>query len=291
MTNIGIVILNYLAYDVTLKCVEYFKKQTVDNINVKIVVVDNSSPNASFDILKDKLSNYEGVKVVKTPKNLGFANGNNFGYKELCKDMEPDFVIASNSDAYVKNDGLYDWIIKNWRKYHFGVLGPSVYSVHGKFYQSPMENEERDRNKIFKTEIVISKNIAVHYIKSKFANSESKVSNLTAKWENPFYNEVHFDKTLHGAFQIFSKLYLNKFNNLYDENTFMYMEEHILRIRCELLQLPMVYSPDYKIYHLQAVSTNSVSGNPYKKLVFREKNTLKSLRVYSKYCKLLERKV
>ena len=49
--NIGIVVLNYLSYNVTIKCVNYLKKQIENKFVVKIIVVDNDSKNESFKIL------------------------------------------------------------------------------------------------------------------------------------------------------------------------------------------------------------------------------------------------
>ena len=106
MVNVGIVILNYVSYDVTINCVEWFKKQNSTNVKTKIIIVDNDSPNNSFNILKEKFQEEKDVKVVKTDHNLGFANGNNYGYKKLLEFMSPDFVIVSNSDAYVEKPGL-----------------------------------------------------------------------------------------------------------------------------------------------------------------------------------------
>ena len=47
------------------------------------------------------------------------------------------------------------------------------------------------------------------------------------------------DVQLHGAFLIFSENYINTFNGLYNK-TFLYMEEDILRLRCEYYNLLMI---------------------------------------------------
>lgn len=289
MINIGVVILNYLSYDVTIKCVEYFQKQSKNNVNVKIVVVDNASPNNSFNVLYDKFKSNKDIKVVKTPQNLGFARGNNFGYKELCKIMNPDFVVISNSDAYVKDDGLYNWIIDCYEKYNFSVLGPSVYSVYGQFYQSPSEPMTRSKIKIrehqFRLILSIIKSSILMRVKVNKENNYWRI-----KSNNPYSKKRTQDKTLHGAFQIFSKNYFMEYTEPYDGRTFLYVEEDILRIRCDLKGLVMLYSPDYKVYHLQAMSSNRVTSSFYKKQIIRNKNTLYSLNIYLKYCKLLETK-
>lgn len=281
MINIGIVILNYVSYDVTLNCVKYFQNQPqTRNINTKIIIVDNDSPNESFNILKKTYSEDKNIEVVKTKQNVGFANGNNYGYKVLTKYMNPDFVIMSNSDAYVKKPGLYEWIQKEYSIYNYGILGPAIFSVNGNFYQSPINNFSKDIKQINSYKKRLQVGIVKSYIKKILNLSiEQKID----KWENPYFKEYHTDKTLHGAFQVFSKRYFNYYDLPYDSNTFLYMEEYILRLRCEKYSLPMVYSPSYKVDHLQAVSTNKITKTNASRMLFKRKNMLKSLEAYTKF--------
>ena len=250
--NIGIVVLNYLSYNVTIKCVNYLKKQIENKFVVKIIVVDNDSKNESFKILNDYFKNDQEVVVVKTPYNLGFAKGNNFGYKTLLKYMDPDFVIFSNSDAYAKQPKLFDWIVREYDESKFDVLGPSIYSVRGNFYQSPLENGTLSIKKLKKEKYELWKSIINLTIKKHLRLNISKGSKIT-KWHNNYYNRKCYDKTLHGAFQIFSKNYFKFYKEPYDPRTFLYREEYILKLRCLINNLKMEYSPDYTIQHLQAV--------------------------------------
>ena len=52
---IGIVILNYLTYNETIKCVDSIKKTGYRD--KKIVIVDNASQNDSFKFLYDTYKN------------------------------------------------------------------------------------------------------------------------------------------------------------------------------------------------------------------------------------------
>lgn len=283
MTNIGVVILNYISYEVTIECVEYFKKQFNKNYNCKLIVVDNDSPNNSFEILNKRFKDEESIVVIKSKKNLGFAKGNNLGYRVLLKYMKiPDFVIASNSDAFVKDCGLFDWIVDSYKKYKFGVLGPAIYSVRGSFYQSPLDNMPTDLHGLKKYRQNLRLILCKAYIR-RLLHLYPKTN--VEIWDNKYSSDVHFDKTLHGAFQIFSREYLKIFGDLYDSRTFMYMEENILRCRCEINNLPMVYSPAYTVYHLQAVSTSKATNDTLKRRCFKFKNMLKSLKVYTEYVK------
>ena len=277
MYTIGVVILNYIAYQTTIETMNSFLKQDKDGFDIKYVIVDNASPNNSYDELKIKYEDYSNIFVIKTEKNLGFAKGNNYGYKELTKHFTPDFVIVSNDDIVLPEDKLFSWISKTFEKYHYAVIGPDVYSVNGKFHQSPLRNKTRDLNKLKKEK----KSLFISIIKS-YVKHMIRYSTYTGipKWSNDLYHSFSEELTLHGSFQIFSKKYFEAYELPYDSSTFLYMEEDILKLRCDKKNLKMVYDPSYHINHLQAVSTNMINSNASKKELFRYKNLLKSLNVY-----------
>ena len=73
------VILHYMALEETVVCVE----SILHNVEgeKRIVVVDNASPNGSVKQLRERYEDEPLVDVIETGKNLGFARGNNFGYR------------------------------------------------------------------------------------------------------------------------------------------------------------------------------------------------------------------
>ncbi len=281
MYNIGVIILNYLAYQATMDTIASFKKQKTKGMNVKYVIVDNCSNNNSYLELKKKYKNCEDIIVVKADKNLGFANGNNLGYKTLLKFMNPDFVIISNDDILIENNSLFTWLIECFDKYHYAVLGPDIYSINGKFHQSPVIPNDTNVLKCYKQ--------LIRYKMSKIKGQIRKLLNQPSpyvgypSWDNRYYKEFHNDMALHGSFQIFSKLYFDVYSEPYDPSTFLYMEEDILFLRCKMSVgggLKMVYDPSFQIKHLQAVSTNMINSTNYDKEIFRKTQLIKSMNIY-----------
>lgn len=277
MINIGIIILNYLAYKTTIETLISFIKQDMEGLNVKYIVVDNCSNNKSFEKLVLFSKNYSNVYVYKTEKNLGFAKGNNFGYQKLLELMKPDYTIISNDDILLPQQGLYNWISNCYKKYRFAVLGPDIYSINGGFHQSPSKNKTTDLNELNKEKKSLKKSIIHCYINKILKKS---TYNGIPVWENNLYKDFSESLTLHGSFQIFSKEYFKYYKNPYDDSTFLYMEEDILKLRCDKFNLKMIYEPSYQVEHLQAVSTNMVNNTMYQKELFRYKNLLNSLNVY-----------
>lgn len=275
--NIGVIVLNYLAYNETDNVVNQFLDLPKDDVNLKIVIVDNNSNNESYQFLSNKFNNNNLVSVYKTNKNLGFANGNNYGYCQLKKIFNPDYVIFSNSDIVLKSDELFHWIISSDKKYNFGVLGPSVYSLRYKVHQNPCNNWSEN---LYYNYLLLSR-MKLQLLKMKlnqiipiFKKNKPKSMPIDAT----DYQLVTFKKTLHGSFLVMSKKYLNHFSTPFDKGTFLYMEEAIIRIRCERSNLSMVYDPTYEVNHLQAVSTQKVIDSPVKRKIIRLNHEINSLK-------------
>ena len=89
--KIGVVILNYCSFKDTIKLVVDLQKQTA-LLFMEIVIVDNDSPNDSFDKLQILNKKYNNVKIIKTEKNIGYAKGNNFGLRYLEKLLNIEYI-------------------------------------------------------------------------------------------------------------------------------------------------------------------------------------------------------
>lgn len=100
---IGVVILNYNTYQDTAKLVEALQRQTIAP-KLQIVVVDNASPNGSYEHLKPLEKQFTGVYVLQTGENLGYARGNNFGLKYLEENIRPEYVAILNNDVILPDD-------------------------------------------------------------------------------------------------------------------------------------------------------------------------------------------
>ena len=89
-------------------------RQTLEPIaggNVEVIVVDNASTDHSVEIA----ASYDGVKVVRSPGNLGFGRGSNLAAShatcELLLLLNPDCVampdaIATMATRLLENPGL-----------------------------------------------------------------------------------------------------------------------------------------------------------------------------------------
>lgn len=103
MTNdicLSIIIINYNNYVLTKKCIESVL-DTVKSINYEIIVVDNDSPNDSYEQLSKSYENASNIKVIKNNKNIGFGGANNLGVNiskgEYVLLLNPDIIVIYNA--------------------------------------------------------------------------------------------------------------------------------------------------------------------------------------------------
>lgn len=94
-------ILNYNTYQDTILVIDELNCGTVN-----FLVVDNCSPNGSYERLLEKYKDISNVEIIKTSDNIGFAKGNNFGLEYLAKYL-PDYVCIINNDVHFDAKQVY----------------------------------------------------------------------------------------------------------------------------------------------------------------------------------------
>lgn len=106
MNEIGVVILNYMKYELTKRCVDaLLALQTT----IPIVVVDNNSPNESYKKLSQYFEALICVDVVENKINSGYAAGNNVGIRYLFEHYDNiRYVCIMNPDVQVTYQGLFE---------------------------------------------------------------------------------------------------------------------------------------------------------------------------------------
>lgn len=99
--SVAIILLNYNSYDYTEACVNSLKASQYKKY--KIVIVDNCSTDDSIQKLR-KLES-ELIHIIISPKNGGFAFGNNIGI-EYAINEGFDYFLLLNNDTIVEKDFL-----------------------------------------------------------------------------------------------------------------------------------------------------------------------------------------
>lgn len=93
--RLGVVILNYKSYNVTLNCLAQMEKlELIDDI----VVVDNNSPNESYQKLQAAQPGHRW-QLLQSGENRGYSAGNNIGIRYLMKHTDDDIIGIVNPDV------------------------------------------------------------------------------------------------------------------------------------------------------------------------------------------------
>ncbi|WP_306598022.1 glycosyltransferase family 2 protein [Geothrix sp. 21YS21S-2] len=98
--KVGIVVLNYKNYPMTIRCLDSLK--ALAHANWEAVVVDNASGDGSVEFIR---AAHPWVTVLESGGNLGFAKGNEVGYLHF-KARKVTYLWVLNNDAEVDPQAL-----------------------------------------------------------------------------------------------------------------------------------------------------------------------------------------
>ena len=275
MKKIGLVILNYMNFKDTIECVDSLLLQ--ENVSYQAVLVDNCSPNESFQVLTEKYGLEPQIDIIQTFGNLGYAKGNNAGIVYLKEKYGiANMLILNNDTVFTDNDYLA-FLSQYPIGKKIGAIGTRIKGRDG-LNQNP-RYDDTDLKRVAKDAVYFtldSFGIIKHYrwLKEKVVRpkSESVVSNSKGQADKA---KKYF---LHGSALFLTENFLNHSNGFYPD-TFLYYEENILAIMMQKMDLEMVYDPNVEIYHKEdqssAMSFNNVKESFTKYLAQSNRIALK----------------
>lgn len=264
------VILHYNNIKETMECVDSLEK-----FKQKIIVVSNSKDYDNLGKIEKRVD-----KVIINEENIGFAKANNIGCKYAIEKFKPDFLCVINNDIVIDQKDFLDKVEKLYKKYQFDVLGPKILpddlpSVNPFPVYDTLEKIE-DRIKYTKKLIKIYNSVILRNLLSCYVLIKSKLKKVS-KPVNGEKDELGV--ALHGCALIFSKKYYERYETVFYNETFLYHEEEFLYYRCKHDNLIFLYSPEVELVHKEGRSLDNSFNNNYKKLIFKNKEILKSLQL------------
>lgn len=288
--KIGFVILHYNAIKETIDCVNSIV-ENIDTDDFKIVIVDNKSLNGTGKELDEKYKEHDKVKVILNDVNAGFARGNNLGYQYMVKNYDPDFICVMNNDTLVIQKDFLKIICDEYEKSKFGVLGPRIILKDGSdnrlYVKFPTLDFLKDEYKLQRRELFLMKYHLDHFV-TAFKMARNYLYKLLGKKRPSRYGGIftlegvdkrHEHLVLHGCCLIFSRRYMDIYEDAFCPDTFVYREEELLYLRGKKSKLPMIYNPELLIKHLEDVATETVMKKPRKKIMFQKKHESDSIKI------------
>lgn len=276
--NIVFLILHYLTFEMTERCVDSVLRN-VDTTNFSIIIVDNGSNNGSGERLQARYKEYDTITVLINPDNLGFARGNNIGFCYAKKNVPCDFICMMNNDTILEQRDFMRCVVEEYENTNCAVIGPQIVSADGSITVNArrlgtvrMYQGERLRLQIASAMIHVGIDMAV------FPKMLRKIFKKEIRAYFPIDEREGSveDVVLEGCCLIFTPEYVKRFDGI-DDRTFMYGEEELLYTRLKKHRLKSLYSKKLRIRHLEDVSTDMAFRTRRRKKKFEYKNGAYSL--------------
>lgn len=285
--NIVYVILHYMAGNDTIECVEsIFECSQNSKHNVTAVIVDNASTNDSYELLKQKYDNNNRVKLIHSDENLGFARGNNLGFKYAKENLAPDFIVMLNNDTVISQHDFNEVLVRKYEETQYAVLGPDIVTADG-YHQNPGEKQSWSLKELrtYRLKKRIRYMLSLIGLDSSLGEAVARNKNV---YKTQTLNGDRANTILHGACLIFSHDYISKFDGI-NGDTFLYMEEDILKLYADYYGFLMLYTSELSILHKEDVATNMEGGSSGRRTRRKYKYLIESSKVYSKLKKEFEK--
>ncbi len=281
--NIVYNILHYMAFQETIECVESILKATSHSSHMStIVITDNGSPNHSYEILVDKFRQESKVIILKAEENLGFARGNNIGFLYAKRELGADFIVQMNNDTLLRQADFNEILVEKYQRNQYAILGPDILSADNK-HQNPCKTLNWKKKDVKR--FLLKKRLQV--IMTYFPLVDNYLQINAGAYLDESIKEDVLDTQLHGACLIFSPQYIQRFDGMCDQ-TFLYMEEDILRMQAIHFQLLMMYTPDLVIYHKEDAATDMAYQSSRKKKRAVYQNLYRSAKIYERLMRQYE---
>ena len=225
---LGIVILNYKTWQLTVACVNSIRKTYQSKY--RIYIVDNASPNESYEKLYELYKNDKNVECILAEANGGFAKGNNLGVKACVKDGIQYAVITNNDIIFQEGclEGLEKTVVDNVNAV---MVAPKILDVNQRFITPPWKRRQS----------------LLQYL------------NIADAREHIFREEELVGiKKVYMVSGCCFLIDVNKFSKMgaFDENTFLYNEEGILAMQAEENRFDILYNGEVSVIHNHGASTD-----------------------------------
>lgn len=100
MNSISIIIPVYNVEQYIHRCLESIIEQSIENVRIECILVDDCSPDKSMDIVQKIADDYHGeiqFKMLRHKENRGVSAARNTGLKHASG----DYILFVDSDDYL----------------------------------------------------------------------------------------------------------------------------------------------------------------------------------------------
>lgn len=261
--KMAFIVLHYMAVEITIECISHILKN-IDTECYKIIVVDNHSPDNSYQVLQKKYDGNCFVHLIHNHENYGFTKGNNIGITYALEHFDCDFITVLNNDAFLLETAFVNKIDRYYKEFLFAVAGPRIIDRYGKV-SNPVDDKLPEIARIHRIIADAEKRLKLNtlhlmMIYNRYKEYKSRLYKAICLLRGeskkiPVVNNIRKNVVLHGSFWVFSRKYFAYFSGLPDKRG-MFAEEETLLFHVLKKKLLTVYLPDILVVHLEDASTD-----------------------------------
>lgn len=250
----GVIVINYRNEDLTI---HFVKKELSKLDGVDFVVVVNNGATEDTDlklskglealIVKDRLyqKSKNGVYILSSPENLGFAKGNNMAATFAKKYLNCDHFLFSNNDIRVIDNKTLDVLLRKYESIsNIGMIGPRVVGLKGELQSPEPYQSFWDR--------YVWMNLSKICMPPKVRRKRFNLDYSQVAQEGFHY------KVMGSFFLISAKDFFDC--GMMDPKTFLFCEEPILSERLKRIGKGVYYCPDTTVIHAHGATMQKTVG-------------------------------
>ncbi len=241
LNNAALVVLNYNTPELTIGAVRHV---TELNTGIRLIVVDNASTDDSWEKLNATFDGESDVTLCRSPKNGGYAKGNNLGLSLAEKLGGVEYVGIMNPDVVVGKDALYALVNVLKQDKTIGLVTTQVVYNGRKLNPNPCA-----WNKSGLLRWLIGVTMLGTLLRRLSRRLVGREVDLIGYSDSKDLSEaVNPVFAVQGCF-FFGRLELMRTIGGFDERTFLYYEEDILAEKVRSLGLKNAVLRDFWIKH------------------------------------------
>lgn len=233
---VSVIIINYNTFKITCDCIRSVQAVT-KAVDYEIILVDNAS---TIDNPDEFLLQFPDIKLIKSPVNGGFAQGNNLGISHA----NGDIILLLNSDTVLQEDCISaaaDRLQKN-------TDNTGVVTIHLTYNDGKYQHNARAFRSIRNELLDLLRPLLLLIPYRKRARLM-----LNQYFKGDF--DTHCD-WVSGAFLMFKKELLDKLpDKKLDERFFMYGEDQLWCYEFHQLGYRCYFLADTRMIHIANAST------------------------------------
>lgn len=259
--SLSIIIVNYKNYELTNKCIDSVISSMYSVKDYEIIVIDNDSPNESYEEICKKFGDINNISVIKNSSNAGFGAANNLGAKEA----KGEYVLFLNPDILIVDNAIEKMLEKIKKDNSIGLLSAKLLNADNSLQYS------------CRRILPLKKFLLCRTPFSKLASSKTKdkynFEYLMKDFNHNLSNEVEW---VMGACMLMRRDFFFDIG-MFSKEYFMYFEDVDLCYKVRRAGKKVYYLADAKLIHLH----NQESTKKISKMTMVHLNSM--MKFYYKY--------